>query len=187
MNNQAPERSFAIVDGDGFVIGIQHVDEGAEPDPPAGAQAHLLGAFPVAPPERPNFPARLVLVDGSLEWEDSRTLAEAKVNRIALMRDARDAKLFGGFEWDGSTFDSDMRAQSTLLGMFTTAALATLPDTPFRLADNSWRVLTAADMPVLWSALQAHIGGAFSQFAAREYAINSASTNLEVDTVVWDA
>ena len=121
----------------------------------------------------------------TMVWTDPRTLAERKAEKLAEMQAARDAQQYGGFTWDGSTFDSDQRSQSLLLGMFTTAALGALPDTPFRLQDNSWRVLTAADMVQVWGALQACIAGAFAQFAAREAAIESAVTQAEVETITW--
>lgn len=118
-------------------------------------------------------------------WVDTRTLGDIKAAKLAELQAARDAQQFGGFVWDGSTFDSDERSQSVLLGMFTTAALGSLPDTPYRLQNNSWRVLTAADMVQVWGALQALVAGAFAQFAELEAAVADATTAAQVAAITW--
>lgn len=121
----------------------------------------------------------------TMTWIDPRTLADLKAAKMAALKAARDAEQFGGFVWDGSTFDSDERSQTLLLGMFTTAALGALPDTPFRLADNSWRVLTASDMVQVWSALQGLIGGAFGRFSVVEAAVMAAQDAPTVEAITW--
>ena len=120
-----------------------------------------------------------------MAWIDTRTLGDIKAAKLADLQAARDAQQFGGFVWDGSTFDSDERSQSVLLGMFTTAALGSLPDTPYRLQNNSWRVLTAADMVQVWGALQALVAGAFAQFAELEAAVADATTAAQVAAITW--
>lgn len=123
--------------------------------------------------------------NATMSWVDPRSLADLKAAKLAEMQEARDAQQYGGFTWDGSTFDSNERSQTVLLGMFTTAALGSLPDTPFRLQNNSWRVLTAANMVQVWAALQACVAGAFAQFAAREAAIADATTPAAVAAITW--
>ena len=118
-------------------------------------------------------------------WVEAPTLTALRLAKLAELKAARDAQQFGGFVWDGSPFDSDERSQSVLLGMFTTAALGGLPDTPFRLQDNTWRVLSAADMVQVWGALQMLIAGAFAQFAALEAQVFAASTPEAIAGVVW--
>jgi hypothetical protein len=123
--------------------------------------------------------------NASMSWVDQRTLDDRKAMKLTQMKNARDAEQYGGFTWDSSTFDSNERSQSVLLGMFTTAMANALPDVPYRLQDNSWRTITAADMPGIWAALQALVAGAFAQFAVLDADIAAATTAEEVDAIVW--
>lgn len=100
---------------------------------------------------------------------------------MASVRDERDRRIEGGFEWDGSPFDSDAAiSQPRLLGLFTTALAGGLPPEGYawRLANNSWRVLSAADAAAVWGAFQTHMAAHFAAFAAHESAI-LAETDLE--------
>jgi len=119
-------------------------------------------------------------------WIDERTLAQAQAQRVAILKDARDALLNGGFTWDGSTFDSDVAvSQPRLLGGAMDAARGAFPDTPWRLADNEWRVLTAADMLAVWGAFTAHMRTCFETFGALEAQVNAAGTIQQVEAITW--
>lgn len=143
---------------------------------------------PYQPPAPADDDLRTWAWDAEAErWAASPTLTALRLAKLAELKAARDAQQFGGFVWDGSPFDSDARSQSVLLGMFTTAALGSLPDTPFRLQDNSWRLLSAADMVQVWGALQALIAGVFAQFAALEAEVYAAATAEEIAAVSWPA
>lgn len=120
-------------------------------------------------------------------WVASPTLLALKAAKMAEMKAARDAQQYGGFTWDGSVFDSDPRSQTVLLGMFTTAALGGLPDTSFRLKDNTWRVITSADMLSIWATFQALVAESFDQFEARETAVFAAASIAEVEAISWPA
>lgn len=111
----------------------------------------------------------------------SPTLAEAKAAKVKDLRALREVAISSGFTWDGSMFDSDQKSQTRILG----AAIAALPSIPWRLADNSWRTLSAADTTALWGALQAHIQQAFATFAAREAQVMAATTVEQVQAVAW--
>ncbi|MFA5567471.1 MAG: DUF4376 domain-containing protein [Trueperaceae bacterium] len=107
-------------------------------------------------------------------WIDERSLIDVRADLLLRVRTERDARIEGGFVWDGSPFDSDAAiSQPRLLGLFTTALAGGLPPEgyPWRLADNTWRVLSANDAVAVWAAFQAHMAGHFSVFAAHEQAI----------------
>lgn len=104
-------------------------------------------------------------------WIDERAVERIRADLLAQAKAIRDEKLEGGFEWDASRFDSDAAvSQPRLLGLFTSAALGLVPPEgqPWRLADNSWRVLSASDAQAVWGAFQAHMAGLFAAFAAHE-------------------
>lgn len=136
-------------------------------------------------PEAPNIGAYLVFRDGRFEWVDPRTLTEAKIQRVAQMRDARDAAINGSFIWDGSTFDADQVSQTRIMGLKVASADAGFTAKAWRLADNSWRVLSAADAAGVWAALEAHVSGHFTTFAGLDAAIQAATTVAAVDQVSW--
>lgn len=96
-------------------------------------------------------------------------LVRARAVAVGECKRLRDAAIFGGFDWDGSRFDSDDIAQSRLLGLFVQAqsSPASFPIT-WRLADNTWRALSAADAAALYAAMVAHLQGQFALFAQRE-------------------
>lgn len=121
--------------------------------------------------------------DGGIRrWTAHPTLAGVKRSVVTRLKRRRDTLLEGGFEWDGSRFDSDAAvSQPRLLGLFTSAALGLLPPEgqPWRLADNSWRVLSSMDAQQVWGAFQAHMAGLFAAFAAHEAQVLP-QTDIEV-------
>lgn len=120
--------------------------------------------------------------EGAKRWLPVLTLAGERRALVTRLRTARDARINGGFVWDGSRFDSDAEvSQPRLLGLFTTALAGGIPPEgyPWRLADNGWRVLSAADAIAVWGAFQQHMAGLFAAFAAHEAAV-LAETDIEV-------
>ncbi len=166
---------YALLDGV-RVTGV--VQQDAEP---LGVAFAVLASFAGLPAGRGD----LELHDGALVRVDHRTLAQAKAERVAAMREARDAQVFGTFTWDGSTFDADQVSQSRILGLLVSSQQAGFEATAWRLADNSWRLLSAGDAASVWAALQAHVRGEFLHFALRETEINAAATIAEVGAVEW--
>ena len=135
---------------------------------------------------RPSPKHRPALVDGAVVWSDPRTLAQARLDRIAAMRAAREAAIASPFTWDGSSFDADQVSQTRLLGLFIASQAPAWPGQLWRLANNDWRLLDASDMADVWAALQAHLAEHFTTFATREAAINAAATLAAVDAITWE-
>lgn len=109
-------------------------------------------------------------------WIDERPIEEVRAGVLRALKQERDARINGGFTWDGSTFDSDTDiSQPRILGLFTTHLAGAFPvaGQPWRLADNSWRIVFSEDMPGIWGALQAHLSTCFATFGAHEAAILS--------------
>ena len=78
-------------------------------------------------------------------------------------------------------------SQTRLLGLFVDSQSSGFTSRAWRLSDNSWRVLNAADAAGVWGALTTHIDTQFIHFAAREAEVNSpaADTLAKVDAIVW--
>lgn len=110
----------------------------------------------------------------SENWIDERPIEDVRAQLLVSLRMQRDALLEGGFTWDGSIFDSDAAiSQPRLLGLFTTSIAGGIPPEgyPWRLKDNTWRVLSAADAQAVWGAFQTRMAGLFGAFAVHEAAV----------------
>ena len=142
----------------------------------------------VAFPEKPSALHRFNW--STYEWEFPLEVELAKL--VGNAKGERDRRIYAGFTWDGSTFDSDQVAQTRILGLFvsSTSAPGNFP-IGWRLADNSWRSLSVSDAGYVWAALQGHIAAHFAAFAAHESAINALTTVAAVQaydiTADWPA
>lgn len=108
------------------------------------------------------------------DWIDERPIDTVRAELLVALRTKRDALLEGGFTWDGSEFDSDAAvSQPRLLGLFTSSLAGGIPPSgyPWRLKDNSWRTLTAADAQAVWATFQSRMAALFQAFAAHEASV----------------
>lgn len=115
-------------------------------------------------------------------YVDNRAIESVRADVRRRLKDKREALLQGGFDWDGSTFDSDAAiSQPRLLGAFTTAVAGGWPaeGQAWRLKDNSWRTLSAANVLAVWAAFQTRMAALFGAFATKEAAV-IAETDIAV-------
>jgi hypothetical protein len=126
--------------------------------------------------------------DGS-RWILSPTLAEAKLVRWDVIKQQRQLIEEGGFVWDGSTFDSDARAQSRITTFSLMADLSVRRSQAFSatwvLADNTARVLSANQMLQVLQAMYQHISDTFDTARALRQQILAATTIQQVEAVTW--
>ena len=132
-------------------------------------------------------PGEYWIEDDGQDWTSMRVIAgvavpfapgvdERRAAVMASLKAERDRRVFGGFAWDGSVFDSDETAQARILGCYVSSQAS--PESfpiAWRLADNSWRDLTPSDSQALFLALQQHLQSHFAAFAVHEAAIAAAS------------
>lgn len=114
------------------------------------------------------------------EWYDPRTLDELKTEKWTELKRQRDMFEFGGFTWNGGTYDSDRTSQSRII-------MASLSDAPqtWTLADNSAVDLTAAELTQLAAALREHIAIAHARGRSAREALEAATSADEVNSVVF--
>lgn len=121
----------------------------------------------------------------TLQWEDPRTLDDFKAAKWTEIKRERDAREFGGFEWDGSTFDTDALSQSRI----SSAALAATLNPPatfdWTLKDNTVRTLTAAEFAQMATDMLAFV--ALQHAIARDLRtqINNASSEAALNGIHW--
>ncbi len=119
-------------------------------------------------------------------WVDPRTIQNFKDAKWVEIKAARSAAEYGGFAWDGSTFDSDAASQQRIIGA---SQLASLNPSAFEidwtLADNTVRTLSAADMQAVGVALGQHVNGQYVHARTLREQIEAAATKEEVDAISW--
>lgn len=120
------------------------------------------------------------------EWVDLRTLDERKAEKWEEIKAAREAAEFGGFTWDGSTFDSDELSQQRIAGA---VQFANLNPTGFvidwTLADNTVRTLNAQEMTAVGVAMGQHVNAQHAKARLLRQQIEAATTEAELDVIVW--
>lgn len=125
----------------------------------------------------------------SESWIDPRTVGDLRDAKWGLVKQARDAAEYGGFVWDGSTFDSDMVSQSRIQGAAQLATLAQIGGQPFSinwtLADNTVRTLSAADMIGVGNALGMHINTQHGKGRLLRTQLDAAVTLAEIEAINW--
>ncbi len=107
------------------------------------------------------------------------SLEDVRTQLLEAAKAERDRRVFGGFAWDGSVFDSDQTSQARILGCYVSSQAS--PESfprQWRLADNSWRSVSVGDAEPLFLALGAHLQSHFDAFAAHESAISAASAEV---------
>lgn len=124
-----------------------------------------------------------------MAWVDARTLQEAKDARWSELLIERAAREFSTFTWDGSVFDCDAESQTRIIGSATLAIVASMTAQPFSidwtLADDTVRTLSGPDMLNVGAALGAHVTAVHETSRALYDQIEAATTNAQVDAVVW--
>lgn len=116
-------------------------------------------------------------------------IAKAKTIKFKEIKDTRNSKEFGGFVWDGSTFDSDGVSQSRIQGGVQLAILAQQNNQPFSitwtLADNSVRTLDGMQMIQVGTALAQHVQSLHETARILRAQIDAAGTIEQVQSVAW--
>lgn len=169
------------IDPAGWLVSTLYFDDEAARDAALAERADLVAG--IAPPESPApgmRPRRVGSAWMALPWPPAPGLSERRARLLDRAQAERDRRIFGGFTWDGSRFDSDAAvSQPRILGL---KGDAIDPDSdfdpagePWRLADNTWRVLSRADAIAVYRAMRAHIRNHFGAFAVLEAQIHAAS------------
>jgi len=115
-----------------------------------------------------------------------RELSIAITGKRAEINQLRDQKQYGGFTWDGSLFDSDEKSQGIIQGaVLAITAGIPFPDRMWTLADNTERLVTAADMLQIGGALLTHMGTVHDTAVALKGQLSEAITVEEVNSIQW--
>ena len=117
---------------------------------------------------------------GLKQWIDPRTLDDIKAQKWTSLKTQRNSFEFGGFEFQGNTYDSDQVSQGRMLGV----VLAGLPQI-WTLANNTTVSLSAEQLKSLYVALQMHIAVAHERGRIAREAIQAATTKEQIEAIVF--
>jgi hypothetical protein len=127
----------------------------------------------------PDQPSQSHIFDYDLkQWIDPRNVNQVKAQKWSEIKSLRDQIEFGGFEFQGNTYDSDQVSQGRILG----ASIAGV-DQVWTLADNTTVSLTALQLQQLYQASQAHIANAHERGRIARQLIYEAETIEQVEAV----
>ena len=112
------------------------------------------------------------------QWIDPRSIDDIKAQKWAEIKAVRDQLEFGGFEFEGYTYDSDQVSQGRIMG-----AMIAGVDQVWTLADNTTVSLTASQLRQLYATLQAHIASVHERGRIARVAIEAASTKEDVERI----
>lgn len=119
------------------------------------------------------------------KFEYVRGLEDVKADKWKQIKQARNIEEFGGFEWDGSRFDSNAISQQRIAGAAQMAAINPAFTVDWTLADNTVRELDAQEMISVGVALSGHVAAAHAKARDLRQQIEAAQTEEEVEAVVW--
>jgi hypothetical protein len=112
------------------------------------------------------------------QWIDPRSLDEIKAQKWDEIKSQRDQLEFGGFEFEGNTYDSDQVSQGRIMG-----AAAAEVDQIWTLANNTTVELSASQLQQLYAALQTHIAGVHERGRIARQLIFEAETKEQVESI----
>lgn len=135
-------------------------------------------------PSRPPHPW-MVWDTIQMQWIDPRDLDALKIAKWDEIKAARATAEYGGFTWDGSTFDSDLASQQKIMGAAQLAALNPAFDIDWTLSDNTVRTMNAADMTAVGVALGQHVNAQYVHARVLRQQISDAQTTQQLDAIVW--
>jgi hypothetical protein len=120
-----------------------------------------------------------------IQWVDPRNLDSLKDAKWEEIKAARAAAEYGGFTWDGSTFDSDLASQQKIMGAAQLASLNAAYEVDWTLADNTVRHLNATQMLAVGTTLGDHINTQYVHARTLRQQIADAQTSQELESIVW--
>jgi len=129
--------------------------------------------------------------NATFSWIDDRDLNVARQAQWDTIKADRDAEIYGGLVWDGSTFDTDMVAQSRISGACTLALMAVVAgqagafSKTWKLADNTTRVLSATQMMAVGVALGQMVQAAIDKGQVLLLQVGAASSSEQIRSIQW--
>jgi hypothetical protein len=173
---------FANVDSEGYVraSGSTVIDTLPPPVDPDWSVQEILAPLP-SPPEAEGWTYHV----GRGRWEDTRPLPDIRAAKWAEIKVERDAREYGGFVYEGGTYDSSRESQLRILASAQASNRPGAGPVDWVLADNTVRRLTPAALLGLGQALAAYVNAVHARATELRALIESATTAEQVKAITW--
>lgn len=117
------------------------------------------------------------------QWEFD--LTDAKSQKWAEIKSARDAQEFDSFEWNGYLFQCDDISQRRIQGAVQLAVIDPQFEIEWTLADNTAVTLSSQDMIAVGQALADHVNQGHVKSRQLRAQIDAATSEQEIAEIVW--
>lgn len=163
---QASSHSYLIVESDidldRFYVNTDTSEVVEYPEKPS--DAHVF-----------NFSSRA----WELDLDEAKTIAWNRIKR------SRNADEFSTFEWNSHTFQCDQLSQSRIVSAVQRAQLDPTLTVVWTLSDNATQTFNATELKQIGQALASHVDACHTKGRAKRDAINSATTQAELEAITW--
>lgn len=174
---------YFAVTGGGSDLGVAACEDGDTPDP-------ALGPLPL--PNYVTWPFKtrptdtLVVANGTLEWQDLRTLAQVQADKWASIKAQRDTHILAAGATPIGVFDTTPESMANITSVVVMLLAApTLAAVNFTLANNSRPSIARADFLTAAQTVAAQVQGVYDQGAALRAQIDAATTIAQAQAVTW--
>jgi hypothetical protein len=172
------------IDTNGYVVKASQADDAPEPEPGCTvveSETRVPGDF---------WGPKLRFHWARGDWDDVRSLAEAKLSKWADIKAERAAREYGTYTTpQGAVFDIDAQSQVRLQNAYSLAVDAKAAGQPFSiewtLANDSVVTLNANQMIALGKAVFSHINDLHATARDARQQILAATTVAEVEAIAW--
>lgn len=116
-------------------------------------------------------------------WQFSLSIGKSQLWRGIKI--SRDQSEFGGFVFDGATYDSDTTAQQRIQGAMLLASQDSSASMTWTLANNNTVELNAEKIINLGKALAEHVNSVHDKARDLRVKIEAATSTSELDEIAW--
>lgn len=154
---------------------------------PGGTLVQYTTQQAAAKSSPPPYPAHWS--NQTMTWVDDRSLPQVREDQWRLIKAARDAAEWGGFDTPFGRFDSDPNSQAKIIGAAQLASIALAQGAPFgiewTLQDNTSVHLDAAQMVAVGAALANHVNAVHQRGRQLRAQIEAAATIADLESIAW--
>lgn len=177
----------AIINELGQILQIIHAnEETVQLNTPEGCRAvedppHLNMYYKDGWIELPEQPSSFHIFDYEKhDWIDNRTLSHVKDQKWKEIKNLRDSIEYGGFNYNGHVYDSDIQSQTRI-----TVASNSNQEVEWTTQNDEVVLLTTEQFQELVSAMTGHISECHERGRIARQKVNEAMTIEEVEAVVF--
>tara|TARA_A100000172_G_C2972381_1_gene86386 strand:+ start:11 stop:568 length:558 start_codon:yes stop_codon:yes gene_type:complete len=112
-------------------------------------------------------------------------IEEAKRQAWNRIKSYRHSEEFGVFTWNSNSFQCDERSQARIMSAVQMAQIDSAVTMTWTLSDNTTKTFNGTELKQIVQAMFAHIDSCHTKARGKRLAINSATTQVEIEAITW--